>query len=196
MSTLGPGFCPQVAQGLVSPRRRRAKTWTFDVISVAETPRKEQPALGEKRTSHRIWADGDMFTPRGEEGTGAEGLYSPQKGAEPGGALGVQEAASIARGWGKRPGRSCGWAKLLLHSHLLLQAVGGARLRMAESGVHWWLSGGIFKHRGARTERPMVMVFIKVQGSDDDRPELEVQIGIFQHVDLSDQMLERANQGL
>lgn len=58
--------------------------------------------------------------------------------------------------------------------HSFLQAVGGACIRMAESGVHWWLSRGIFKHRGARTERPVVRIFIKVQASDDDRPELEV----------------------
>lgn len=89
----------------------------------------------------------------------------------------------------KCPGRSCGWAKLL---HSLLQAVGGARIIMAESGVHWWLNGGIFKHRGARTERPVVRIFVKVQASDDDRPELEGQIGLFQHVDLSDRMSERA----
>lgn len=75
--TLGPGSCPQVAQGLVRRHRHRAETWPFDVRSATETPRKEWPALQEKRMSHRIWADEGVSTQRGEKGTRAEGTVQP-----------------------------------------------------------------------------------------------------------------------
>lgn len=45
------------------------------------------------------------------------------------------------------------------------------------SGLHWWLSGDRFRHRGSRTERLVARIFIKIQASNDDRPELIVQTG-------------------
>ena len=45
MDTFGPSPCPQVAHGLARSQGHRTKTLLFDVISVAETPRKAEPAL-------------------------------------------------------------------------------------------------------------------------------------------------------
>ena len=84
MDTFGPAPCPQVAHGLARSQSHRTKTLVFDVMSVAETSRKAEPALREERTHQPDEGRWGRVHPRRKAGTAAEGTAHPPKGPEPG----------------------------------------------------------------------------------------------------------------
>lgn len=166
--SLRTGSCSQVAQSLVSPHRHRAKTWLFDTESAAETPRNSQHS---ERKGHLLGSGpGGVFTQRRKEGTGAEGT----KGPEPGRALGVQGKSSVRHGEGAVGGT--GW-KVGLGTLGSGEPAEPFMQQVPGSGLRGWLSGDRCRHRGSRTERLVASIFIQIQASNDDRPELIMQTG-------------------
>lgn len=173
MNTFGSSPCPQVAHGLARSQGHRTKTLLFDVISMAETPRKAEPALrGEDPTTggRQVGA----CSPRG--GRRAQQQKEPptrRKAQSQADAHGVQGAELLeAVGEGAEGGSRVGPA---VRVDLVRWAVGSPQSplssRIAGSDLHWWRQ---LEHRERLDGRSDDRILIQILASSEDSEDIEV----------------------
>lgn len=91
----------------------------------------------------------------------------------------------------KRLGKAS-WQELWAGQAVAVASPGGGGSPHQDSRVGCALAAE-WRHIQAQSGRDRTLrIFVRVQARDDDWPDLEVPIRLFQHVDLSDRMSERA----
>lgn len=174
MDTFGPSPCPQVAHNLARSQGHRTKTLLFDVISVAETPRKAEPALREERTRQ---PDGGRW---GRVHPEEKGGHSSRRNRPPTAMPRARQTRTVfkelelleAVGEGAKGGSRVGPA---VRVELVRWAMGSPQSplssRIAGLDLHWWRR---LEHRKRLDGRSDDRILIQVLASSEDSDDIEV----------------------